>query len=254
MRCLGNFLVARSDTLVLNGWKARSKELLAYLVAHPDGVSKDRIIDTFWPDVKKKSGDHLLRDAIYHLRKQVAGEGDFKWSESYVTRAGDLVALEPGCWWADAWTFELLVNKIHELDDKESIATLRRVLDLYRGDFCDDTYYAWSESIRERYRRLFLDATVKLTELLEVQGEAESAVQALDRGIEVDPLCEELYRRAIKIEASLGRTNAARIRYQKLTTVLADELGEDPDPQTQELMRGFRNSGRHPEPVASQPR
>jgi len=254
VRCLGSFLVSRPESLVLNGWKARSKELLAYLVAHPDGVSKDRIIDTFWRDVKKKSGDHLLRDAIYHLRKHVSGEGDYKWSEGYVTRAGDLIALEPGHWWTDSWTFESLVNGIQEGDDKASIATLRRALDLYRGDFCDDTYYSWSEPIRERYRRLFLDATVKLADLLEVQGEAASAVQVLDRGIEVDPLCEELYRRAIKIEASIGRTNAARIRFQKLTTVLADELGEDPDPQTQELMKGFRKSDRHSEPVASQPR
>ncbi len=253
-RCLGNFLVSR-DSLALNGWKARSKELLAYLIAHPDGVSKDRIIDTFWRDSKKKSGDHLLRDAIYHLRRQVAGGEDYKWSEGYVTRAGDLIALESGRWWSDAWTFEALINKARELENGDSIATLRLALDLYRGDFCDDTYYAWNEPIRERYRRLFIDATFKLAELLEVQGEVESAVHALNRGIEVDPLCEEFYRRAIKIEASLGRTSAARTRYQKLTSVLADELGEDPDPQTQELMRRLRKPERtHPEPTAIHPR
>ncbi len=225
---------------IFKGWQARSKELLAYLVAHPDGVAKERIIETFWPEVRPKKGDALLRDAIYHLRRQVSVDGDLKWSDAYITRAGETILLERGRWWTDAWEFESLIARADPLPADEAVVVLRRALGFYRGDFCDDSYFSWAEPVRERYRLMLLRASARLAVLLDKRGDAEEAIHVLDRAILVDPVCEDLYRKAIELEVSIGRTNAARLRYQRLVSVLAEELGEEPDPVTQQLMRALR--------------
>ena len=58
---------------------------------------------------------------------------------------------------------------------------------------------------------------------------------ATDRGIEVDPVCEDLYRRAMAIEASLDRRAAALARYRQLEATLDEHLGVEPDPETKNL-------------------
>jgi hypothetical protein len=51
-------------------------------------------------------------------------------------------------------------------------------------------------------------------------GEYVVALSVLDRGIGADPVCEDLSRRAMVLEASLGRQAAALARYRKLEATL----------------------------------
>jgi hypothetical protein len=46
------------------------------------------------------------------------------------------------------------------------------------------------------------------------------ALSVLDRGIGADPVCDDLSRRAMVLEASLGRRAAALARYRKLEATL----------------------------------
>jgi DNA-binding SARP family transcriptional activator len=58
---------------------------------------------------------------------------------------------------------------------------------------------------------------------------------ALEQAISVDPVAEELYRRLMRLEASLGRPDAVRRTYRLLARRLA-ELDVDPDPETEQLV------------------
>lgn len=246
VRCLGMMSISRDGTQLLDGWVKRSKELLAYLVANREGVPKDRIIEVFWPETKLKNGEALLRDAIYHLRKHCLAEGDLKWSEDYVRRVGPNVMLGEGRWWTDIWEFESLISKASEVNSMETTDSLRKALTLYHGEFCDDGYYPWAEPLRERYRRLFIRASAKLAELREAAGDPEEAIEVLERGIEVDQFCEDLYRRLIRVESSEGRTNTAVMRYQRLVSLLSEELGLEPERQTRELLNEVTRQNSRP--------
>jgi transcriptional activator len=63
------------------------------------------------------------------------------------------------------------------------------------------------------------------------------AIGVLDRAIEVDPVNEDLYRRAMAIEGRIGRSKAVVKRFNKLEAVLQDELDVDPDEETSALLR-----------------
>lgn len=86
--------------------------------------------------------------------------------------------------------------------------------------------------------RLVLDnLTAKTTSFVEIyaEGQPERAIAVLERTIEVDPICEEAYRRLIALQASLDRRDAAQRTWRLLQGRLA-ELDLDPEETTEHLV------------------
>ncbi len=236
VRCLGAYEISRGSKALPTGWKAKGRELVAYLVANPAGAPKERIIEELWPGIDPKQGSARFDRYATLVRAQARGTED---SRMYVERVGDSsYRLEGETWWVDAWEVERLVKDAERTPDvSEAVARLRDAILLYGGEFCDDAYYPWLEGVRERFRNLFTGACGRLADLLSGAREHEEAISVLDRAIEADPVCEDLVRRAMAIEAALGRRAAALARYRKLETTLDEQLGVEPDPETQGLVR-----------------
>jgi DNA-binding SARP family transcriptional activator len=235
VRCFGPLEISRGGTALATGWKAKGRELLAYLVAHPVGASKERIIEELWPEIEPGQGAARFDRTASLIRTRARGRES---TRMFLERVGDSYRLERVAWWVDAWEFERLIKEAGRSEDQaDSVTMLRGAVALYRGEFCDDQYYSWAETIRERYRSLFVEASARLADLLTEAGGHEEALLVLDRAIEADPVCEDLTRRAMAIEAALGRRAAALSRYRKTEAVLDTELGVEPDPETQGLIR-----------------
>lgn len=159
----------------------------------------------------------------------------------YIERVGESsYRLEQGAWWVDAWEFERLIVHAERGDDSaQAVTGLRDALLLYQGEFCDDAYYPWLDSVRERFRNVFVEASARLAYILSTAEQHDEALSFLDRAIKADPLCEDLIRRAMAIEAVLGRRAAALTRYRKLEATLDEQLGVEPDPETRTLIQGL---------------
>jgi DNA-binding SARP family transcriptional activator len=235
VRCLGPLEISRAGNVLATGWKAKGRELLAYLVAHPAGAAKDRIIEELWPEIEPGQGAARFDRAASLIRSRARGTES---GRMFLERVGESYRLERDAWWVDAWEFERLIDEARRSEDQvDSITKLRDAVALYRGEFCDDQYYSWAEPIRERYRGLLVEGSARLAHLLTEASEQVEALAVLDRAIEADPVCEDLTRRAMAIEAGLGRRAAALSRYKKIEAVLENELGVEPDPETQDLVR-----------------
>jgi DNA-binding SARP family transcriptional activator/LysM repeat protein len=234
IRSLGPFEIFRAGRLLRKGWRSKSLELLAYLVSHPR-ASKDRIVEELWPEIEPHQGSELFYVATSSIRRRLRSGDD---SGTYVDREGEVFHLEERKWWVDLWEFERLVDESERAPEAEqAIWTLRDATRLYKGEFCSEHYYPWAEGVRERLRALFVRACARLADVLADAGEDEEALLVLDRGIEADPVCEDLSRRAMVLETSLGRRAAALVRYRKLEATLDAELSVEPDPETQALAR-----------------
>jgi two-component SAPR family response regulator len=162
----------------------------------------------------------------------------------YIERVGESsYRLEDGAWWIDAWEFERMIqNAEHGVDAATAVNQFRQALALYRGEFCDDSYYPWLEDVRERFRNLFVESSARLAYLLATAERHDEALSVLDRAIRVDPLCEDLIRSAMAIEGAMGRRAAALARYRRLETVLDEQLGVEPDSETQSMLRHLLHS------------
>lgn len=233
VHCLGPFQITRDENARVKGWRAKSRELLAYLIARPDGATKERIMDELWPGEDPERLQALFDKALSVARLQVRGRDD---PRMYIVKFEDAWRLEIGSWWVDAFEFGRLVEEAERSDDEvESAVKLRQAIALYRGNFCGDLAYPWAEPVRERYRGSFSRASARLAEILAEAGEKEEALEVLDKAIKVDVLCEDLWRRAMTVESLMGRRAAAAERYKRLRGLLASELSVEPDPETQRL-------------------
>jgi two-component SAPR family response regulator len=242
IRCLGPLEISRAGRPLRKGWRSKSLELLAYLVAHPRGASNDRIVEELWPEIDPHQGSELFYVATSSIRRRLRSGDD---SGSYVDREGEVFRLEERKWWVDLWEFERLVEGSERANEAgEAIAKLREAIRLYQGEFCSEHYYPWAEGVRERIRALFVRASARLAGVLSDAGEYEDALSVLDRGIAADPVCEDLSRRAMAVEASLGRRAAALARYRKLEATLDAELRVEPDPETQALARQLQTASK----------
>jgi DNA-binding SARP family transcriptional activator len=236
IRCLGPYEISREGNPLRTGWKAKGRELLAYLVANPSGAPKERIIEELWPGIDPKTGGARFDRYATLVRSHARGTED---SRMFIERAGDSsYRLEGGAWWVDAWEFERLIREAERSEDAvEAVNRFREATALYRGEFCDDAYYPWLEGTRERLRSLFVEACARLAYLLSAAQEHDEALAVLDRAIKNDPVCEDLVRRAMAVEAALGRRAAALSRYHKLEATLDEQLSVEPDPETQALVQ-----------------
>ena len=231
--CLGPYTIERAGRVIHKGWRSKAKEMLAYLVVNPEGVPQDVFIDMLWPGMDPVNAWRDFKRTASTIRAQVRTKDE---ARKYVVKIGESFRLEPGAWGSDAWEFASLLARAKDSPDDER-ELLSSALSLYRGDFCGDCYYSWAEPFREKFRRMFLRASTRLATILADARDLEGGLAAIERAIEVDPLNEELYRRAMSLEAALGRGEEAQGRYRRLEAVLIEELGVDPAPASQELVR-----------------
>lgn len=243
VECLGSFHVKRGGRLVEKGWRTRAREMLAYLVAHPGGVPKDRLIELLWPEENLDRANREFDRAVHYIRRDARGPDD---TRHYVDKILDSWRLVTDQWWVDAWEMLRLIDEAQrETEPDAKKERLKTAISLYRGEFCDDCYFPWAEPVRERFRNAFLRACAQFAELLADSGDLRQAIDVLDLALAQDPLCEDLARLAIRIEASAGRGMAAERRYDSLADTLRKELKVEPDPDTQALMRQISRTPAH---------
>ena len=94
--------------------------------------------------------------------------------------------------------------------------------------------WPWVEVPREDLRGRAVDVLVSLAATRLVNGDVRSALDALERAVEVDPLAEQLYRRIMRLHAKLGRPDQADASFRALVARLA-EIDLQPSAETAKL-------------------
>jgi DNA-binding SARP family transcriptional activator len=98
-------------------------------------------------------------------------------------------------------------------------------------------------------KRRFVDALVRLTDIWSAEGRKEDAVDVLERAITVEPLGEYIYRRAMTLNAALGRRNEIWRLYRRPETALAEDLDAEPEEKTVTLKVRLLNELSHKSPA-----
>jgi DNA-binding SARP family transcriptional activator len=235
VRLLGAMQITTSTGELRSGLRASARELLAYYLVHPDGVSLEQAVDAMWPDTQLGRERERFWTALGNLRsmlRKATGTSELK----AIERDGDRYRVDPTVFAVDLWRFQqALAAARHAQLDPAVAAALAQAGDLYGGVLLDGAPYAWVEVPREELRRRAVDALARLAELRQAAGDQQGALGALEQAVAADPVAEELYRRVMRLEAALGRPDAVRRTYRLLARRLAD-LDVDPDPETEQLV------------------
>jgi DNA-binding SARP family transcriptional activator/predicted ATPase len=232
---LGAFALTGGDGAPIPIASPRAQSLLAYLALNR-GVPQSRRQISFllWPDSPESQAHNNLRQLLHQLRRSWAG------SDGFVTGHGGALALETGPDLAiDIDDHELAVAAATAADDESQPGAARKAfedaVDSYGGVLLPAVYDEWILPERERLADGHLRVLDRLIGLLEQQGDYRSAIERANQRLRLDPLDERVVRWLMRLHATnQDRAGALRV-YQACVTVLADELGVEPDRATREL-------------------
>jgi DNA-binding SARP family transcriptional activator len=204
-------------------------ELIAYLALHPEGATRDQLLEALWPNQNPKQTEQRLWQATREARKLV--------NDAIVRDAGryrldrNRVAL-------DLEQLDELLNKADgSADEREKHRSLEQAYALFRGPPLQDSDYAWADSACRRLTSTHAALLERLAEARLQAGDPSSALEAAEQGITADGLNERFWRLALRAEAATGSREAVTARYERLTATLEERLGLAPDRDTRTLVR-----------------
>jgi LuxR family transcriptional regulator, maltose regulon positive regulatory protein len=233
--------------------RKKRKLILAYLfLASNYSLSKDKIIDIFFPDTPLESIDNTFHQAISNLRsalklqhavkakpvktqpaaktkKKVKSEEDTE--PDYVIYEGKSLMLNHDYnYFSDIGEFDKLTNRAAspECEHAQKIRLLMNAIELYKGDFLSEYYEPWIENIRDEYRNKFIKYSEMLLDLLSAKNDFEQLIDYSQKILYIDKLNEKAYLMSIKSFVETGKKAQAKAAYEKMIKCYDDELSEKP--------------------------
>lgn len=192
--------------------------LLVYLVRSPRGRARDHLIGMFWPDKDDTRARHSLNEALRVLRRTLG--------EALVTEA-DVVRVEPGAVALD-------------LDRPESAAA---------GVFLEGfslpdapAFEDWVARERAGLRVVSLEALTTRGERELAQGNTRAARETALQAVALDACHEPSARLLMRASALAGDRAGALEAHARLARVLRDDLGAEPEAETERLAQWVRTA------------
>ncbi len=139
VNCFRKLSILANGAEINLGLRKKSEELLAYLIcAEGEFVSKEKIMETLWPEAEKDKAANNLYVAFYGLKRQGAGV----LSESLESVRGKM-RIRSEQITCDLYEFNNLLKLCGSIDD-DTIIAARKAAELYRGALFEENYYAWT--------------------------------------------------------------------------------------------------------------
>ncbi len=244
---LGKFHLLKDDQLQTFAGKAQNRplELLKVLVAlGGKEVRAEQLAETLWPHVDGDYAHASFTSTLHRLRRLLGVDAAVVLQDGRVT-------LSPSYFWADTWAFEQALGQVDAslaesptlTEDSRLTKLAEQLLELYQGPFLEDeSERACYIAFREHARSKFLRYMSKLIHRWEDAEQWDKVVSYYERGIEVDNLCEGLYRQLMLFYQKRGRSAEALEVYDRCHKTFSALLKANPSPETTAIYESIQSS------------
>ncbi len=239
---LGRARVYVNDRLLTSSdWAyAKAKELLFYLLANPP-KTREQIGLALWPDASPDQLRSSFHRTAHYVRRAL-GRPEWIIVEKETYSFNRSLA-----YWFDLEDFERHLSESRRALRAQPKAptpamySLHQAIKLYEGDFLDDLVEGeWHLTRREELRRICLEALLTLAQLYFQQEHYIQAAEIYHQAIAHDNYLEAAHRGLMRCYARLGDHGQALRHYQSLVTLMQNELGSPPAPETKALFEHLR--------------
>lgn len=211
-----------------------SLRLYAYLLTRPGRhATRQQLMDALGDQASAATARRRLNTAVWRLRCALQSTGGP--NEERVISCDQGLAIAPGCHtWVDVEDFDRAcrvarpVAQWNEADAQQ----VAEALENYTGDFLEGFYDDWVLIERARLREVHVSALLRMTRWHENHGLFELALGYAQRAAATEPLHEDLQRLLMREYRRAGLPEMAAHHYSTFRTLLADELGVKPSPET----------------------
>ncbi len=216
--------------------------IMAVLALSERPITRDELLYLLWPDAPQAVGRQRLRRLLSEIRQAVGSGADRFLSE---TRAGSyLLRFDLNECRVDARVFLYLARQARELADLEGLRAAEQALRLSTEPFLSGLeldasveFEQWLFRQRERFARIQLDLWRRVIDGYAAIGDVNRAIEAVVHALEIDPIAEDLHRKAIWLYAKAGRRADAINQYSHCAALLAHDLDIEPEADTVALYR-----------------
>ncbi|MFN8492791.1 MAG: AAA family ATPase [Caldilineaceae bacterium] len=253
IRLLGDFALTYQGQPITAVNTPRLQALFTYLLLHHQAPQeRRRLAFRFWPDSSEAQALTNLRKHLLHLKDALPAV-----DQMLVINRQTVQWLPQMPVTLDVAEFQALLAQVEQCPSEQALPLLRQAVELYQGELLPGCYDEWLLPFREALQAQYFTALDRLSTLLEEQRAYAEAIQVSQQRLRHDALHEATYRRLIRLHALNGDRAAALRVYHTCVTQLREELGVDPDAETQmvyeRLLHGAAVTGPQPEMVANAP-
>jgi peptide/nickel transport system substrate-binding protein len=243
---LAGRVAVETDGVVIGEERFQGRQgrlFFAYLVAEQGrAVPRDELAEALWGEAPPPTWDKSLTVIASKLRNLLAEHGID--GADALTGAFGCYRLElPEGTWIDVVVAATAVQEAEQalaagdLDEAKTAAVL--AASLVRRPFLPGEEGTWVEEKRRGLADVRGRALSALTDAYLRSGDAPEAAKWAEQTIALEPFRETGYRRLMEAHVAAGNRGEALRVYEQCRTLLADELGTYPSPETESSYRAL---------------
>jgi len=245
---LGHLQVSLGGRQVTQWPGHKAKLLFTYLCSHHTRrVSRDLLMEKFWPCSSADSARNSLNVAIHSLRRWF---GESLGKSEVICYEDECYYFHPGLKiFLDTEEFNRLWRQGQMIEREkgyaEALPAYEAAAELYHGDFLEEyPYEAWTELDRDNLREIYLLILDRISNHYALDGKPEVAITLCEQILVKDNCREDVYRRMMKCYERIGQRDRAVKIYRKCSQILREELGVEPCRETREFYEKMCSSQR----------
>ncbi len=225
----------------------KAMALVAYLSLTPRECQRETLATMFWPEGNQQKALANFRRTLSSLNSSLPGWIMADRQTVSLTRNSKL--------WVDVDVFHQLLSRFKEHPHPENqvcdtcLSILGKAADLYRGDFLEGVnlsassiFDEWQFFLRDGLRQEFAEALQSLCSGHAERGHWEPAITYARFWLAMDRLHEPACRALMDLYAHSGKTTAAVSQYEELARLLREQIGHEPELETQRLYEQIQGS------------
>jgi len=246
LKCFGHFTARRfgvDGPLIELCRNNKGQAILRYLAVCPGHQATiDTLMNDLWPEEETEVARHKLQVAVSALRCSLNREHVQAPGGGYILCKDRTYQLNPAVeLHIDSAEFHRLYQAGQQACAAPATADYyEQACKLYTGPLLmEDLYAEWSFLVREESTRAYLAMCGWLADYSLANGDYEMALTWASAILKIDRSDEEAYRQLMRALAATGRRNEALRRYQQCQQALAEDLGIQPMPETQQLLQAI---------------
>lgn len=237
---MGRFSLLKEDQPLLFKGKPQKKPLALIKVVIALGgrdVDELEIQEALWPDKDGDAAHNAFSTAVYRLRKLVNHKEFLKVVDGKVT-------LDRHYCWVDLWRLEQQINqawttwnRVGNGETEEAATLTRNALSNYKGHFLASETEFWVLKAREKIRKKLFSCLLSMGDYLQSQNRYQEAIMIYQRGLDIEPLSEELYQNLIRCQIHQNQMAESHLTFKQCKKALLSGLGLEPSQETKDLLR-----------------
>lgn len=215
VRFFGDNIVNVGSRLIR--WRTvKARNVFYYMLYHNQtGVTKDKLIDTFFESYDLDKASANLRTTLTYIRKVFLEEG----YENIIWQSNSRYFINDKDITTDLMTFKKIISQLEEKKNDDDIQLIEVLCDTYNGHFCEDIDLYEFSFEKEKYYNIFEKALLEAIVNLKRDRRYKEGIELLNVLIKHQKYNEAYYTLKADMYNMLGDSMMVKRTYEELKLI-----------------------------------